>query len=224
GAGLLGSILIDIFTGAGAGLFLFIVGYCLLWLIAIIDLFSSWNMTKRYYEDNRNKDPESQYIGNEKMKENNKKITALALSIVPGAGHMFLGYEKKGLIIMGGFFFSIFFMGWLGMSFLLFLLPLLWFYSFFDTMHTVDGNKEQVEDKDFELSNIRPEWVGYGSIAIGILVVVERILYPLIDYRIRHYIQTSIVSLIFIILGIYILNKNKDNKEIVTREEEDNDE
>src|SRR5699024_9173350 len=132
-AGFFGSILVELLTGTGAGVALFIAGYSLLWLISIIDLFSSWNMARRYYEDNTNKDADNQYIANERMKENNKKTTALALSIIPGAGYMFLGYEKKGLLILGGFFMSIFFMGWLGMSFLLFLLPLLWFYSFFDT-------------------------------------------------------------------------------------------
>ncbi len=68
----------------------------------------------------------------DEMKKNQiKKTIAMALSIIPGAGHMYLGYQKKGLIIMGGFFFTIFFMGWLNISLFLFVLPLIWFYSFF---------------------------------------------------------------------------------------------
>lgn len=224
GAGFLGSIFIGLMIGSGVIVLLFVIGYSILWLIAIIDLFTSWNTAVNYYENRMEGDREdSSYRNSEKVKKSNRRTTALALSIIPGAGHMYLGYEEKGLLIMGGFFFSVFFMGWLGMSFLLFLLPLIWFYSFFDTMHTVDGNKGQVRDKDFQLKNIKPQWIGYGMISIGLIIIIERILYPLIDYRIRYYLQTSLVSLIFIVLGIYILYKNRGDKKINQKEEEDNE-
>ena len=100
-------------------------------------------------------------------------------------------------------------MGWLGISLLLFLLPLIWFYSFFDAMHLVDDSQEVANNQKLELPNIKPEWLGTGLIAIGIIIILERILLPLINYEIRRYIQTSIVSLIFIIAGAAILMKNK---------------
>lgn len=224
GAGFLGSIFIGILAYGEMAVVLFVAGYSLLWLIALLDLFSAWKLVnRRYYENNPMGNPQTQYMNQEEIKENNKRTTALALSIVPGAGHMFLGYERKGLLIMGSFFFSIFFMGWLGISFLLFLLPLIWFYSFFDAMHIADGTKEESKDRDFELRNIKPEWIGYGCLGIGLIIIVERILYPLIDYRIRSYIQTSIVSLIFIIVGIWILNRNKSQENIETKGDGNNE-
>ena len=120
---------------------------------------------------------------------------------------------------MGGFFFTIFFMGWLNLSLFLFVLPLIWFYSFFDALHIVNGNNLE-EDKIFSiLPDIKPEWIGWGLILIGILIIIERILYPLIPYQIRNYIQTSIVSLIFIAGGIKLLMKGK--KEEIQKEGED---
>lgn len=178
-----------------------------IWLIALVDAFS---LRKKYvlreYENPGNG------IENEnpdEIRESNRKTITMALSIIPGAGHMYLGYQKKGLIIMGAFFFTIFFMGWLNLSLLLFILPLIWFYSFFDALHSFNGMDFENEKISFILPRIKPEWIGWGLIAIGILIIIERILYPLIPYEIRNYIQTSIVSIIFIAGGIRLLSKNR---------------
>lgn len=131
GAGFLGTIVLGIIfsTGGWEFLVLFVIGYALLWLIAVLDLFSSWRLIERRHYETDNQ--QSTYMNKDDIKTNNKRSLTLALSIVPGAGHMYLGYQKKGLLIMGSFSFSIFFMGWLGISLLLFVLPLIWFYSFF---------------------------------------------------------------------------------------------
>ncbi|WP_326909734.1 hypothetical protein [Sedimentibacter sp. MB31-C6] len=217
--GVTGGIGLAIITYAEVFLVLTIIGYLLLWLIALIDVFSSW----KYIEIKQ------LYNSAEKLeipdKTLNKKSISLALSVIPGAGHMYLGYQKKGLIIMGSFFFSIFFMGWLGVSMLLFLLPLIWFYSFFDAMHIAEGSQEEMKDQVLLLPNIKPEWIGFALIGIGVLIIMERVLYPLIDYEIRRYIQTTVVSLIFILVGIYMLMKNKKSSSSYDEtEEENNDE
>lgn len=216
---LFGSIGLSVLTHRGDPMIISALGYPILWLVALIDMFSAWkNLEKRelYNEETFN---DTKF--DEKF---NKKTVAMALSVVPGAGHMFLGYQKKGLLLMGIFFFSVFFMGWLGISLFLFTLPLIWFYSFFDTMHIVDGNNEVVEDKEFILPSIKPEWIGYGLIGIGVFIILERILLPLIDYQIRRYIQTSIVSLIFIVVGLRMLRKNRKNENIeVSRGDNDED-
>lgn len=228
GAGIFGTIVLRILTYSNTVFGLFMLGYGFLWLIALLDVFSALKaLRRRYYENNNyennnNENHEIPYINKEEVEISNKRSTAMAFSIIPGAGHMYLGYQKKGLMIMGAFFFSIFFMGWLGISLLLFLLPLIWFYSFFDTMHSVNGNYEGMEDQKFELPNIKPQWIGYSLIGIGIIIILERILYPLIEYEIRRYIQTSIVSLIFIIIGVFILKKNSEsNTSIEDINEED---
>lgn len=213
--GVTGGIGLTILTYSEGFIFLTILGYFILWLIALIDVMSAWRGIEikelyRVQEDN--------HIGDQEL---NKKSIALALSVIPGAGHMYLGYQKKGLFIMGSFLFSIFFMGWLGISILLFLLPLIWFYSFFDAMHIADGSQGEMKDQGFDLPNIKDEWIGFALITIGVVILLERILYPLIDYQIRRYIQTSLISLIFILLGIYILRKNK---KITILDDEDQEE
>ncbi|MCF6461218.1 hypothetical protein [Clostridium sp. Cult3] len=184
-----------------------------IWLVALLDAFS---LRKRFIPSQYVDGVEGgEYQDMNKIKQSNKKTITMALSIIPGAGHMYLGYQKKGLAIMGAFLFTIFFMGWLGLSLFLFVLPLIWFYSFFDALHSFNEDSIEKEDEHvgFVLANIKSEWIGYGLIAIGILIIIERILYPLIPHEIRNYIQTSIVSIIFIVGGIKLLAKNKKNEE-----------
>lgn len=213
----LGSVGLSVVTGQGEIMMLFVIGYPIIWLIALIDVFSTWKKLELRHLYNNEEVLNDIFIDT----KINKKTLTLALSMIPGAGHMYLGYQKKGLLIMGAFFFSVFFMGWLGISFLLFLLPLIWFYSFFDAMHTVDGSKDDIKEQEIELPKIKPEWAGFGLIGIGVVIMIERILYPLIQYEIRRYIQTSIVSLIFIIVGIAILKKNKKSIEVIGVKEEE---
>ena len=78
---------------------------------------------------------------------------------------------------MAAFFFPYFY-GLVRHIPIIFLLPLIWFYSFFDALQLVDGTKE-AKDEDIELSKIKPEWVGTGLIAIGLIIIVERILFLL---------------------------------------------
>lgn len=218
--GVTGGIGLSVLTYSNGFLVLTIIGYLLLWLIALIDMFSAWkNIEMKQLYNN------SEIFRDIPDKKLNKKSLTLALSVVPGAGHMYLGYQKKGLIIMGSFFFSIFFMGWLGISMLLFLLPLIWFYSFFDAMHIADGSQEEIKNQALVLPEIKPEWVGIALVVIGVVILLEKILYPFIDYSIRRFIQTSVVSLTFIIVGINMLIKNKKSLAVNDEmEEEQNDE
>ncbi|MCF6464888.1 hypothetical protein [Clostridium sp. Cult2] len=195
----------------------------LIWLVALLDAFSLKKkfISPEYYEGDKEMNSKNIY----EIKESNKKTITMALSIIPGAGHMYLGYQKKGLAIMGAFFFTIFFMGWLGLSLFLFVLPLIWFYSFFDALHSFNENDAKKEEITFALPNIKSQWIGWGLICIGILIVIERILYPLIPYQIRNYIQTSIVAIIFIAGGIKLLGKSKkeevdeDGEEVCKKDE-----
>ncbi|MBV1819531.1 hypothetical protein L0P54_06955 [Anaerosalibacter bizertensis] len=183
----------------------------IIWLIALIDSFSL--RKKHILMEYGNAKNGIEYKDSDEIKKSNKKAITLALSIIPGAGHMYLGYQKKGLLIMGSFFFTVFFMGWLGVSLFLFVLPMIWFYGFFDAFHLVEGKDLEDEENSFVLSDIKTEWIGWGLITIGILIVIERILYPLIPYEIRNYIQTLIVSVIFIVGGIKLLAKNRRQNE-----------
>lgn len=214
-----GSIGLSIMLGNEGPAIIGFTGACVLWLVALVDAFSVAN-SLRY----NGVEAQSNW-SSEETRISNKKIITLALSIIPGAGHMYLGYQKKGLVLMGVFFFAIFFMGWLNLSFLLFLLPLIWFYSFFDAFHTLNGNNVEEVEIDIEklLPVIKREYIGFGLIGIGLIVAFQRIIHPIInqylDYYIVNYIQTSIVSLIFIFAGVKMLQRKKD-VEVVEEDEE----
>ena len=80
------------------------------------------------------------------MKRERSKFLTFCFSLLPGAGHMYMGFMKMGLSLMAAFFFLIFFSTWLNIGPLLFVAPLIWFYSFFDCM-----NKRYATDEEFLL-------------------------------------------------------------------------
>jgi hypothetical protein len=79
------------------------------------------------------------------MRKKRSKFLTFMFSLVPGAGHMFMGFMKLGISLMSAFTTIIFFAAWLDISPLLFVLPVLWFYSFFDCI-----NRRYVSDEEFE--------------------------------------------------------------------------
>lgn len=63
------------------------------------------------------------------------RILTFLFALWPGAGQMYLGYMKRGVSLMGIFCLLISITGFLNLSFLFFLLPVIWFYAFFDTLN-----------------------------------------------------------------------------------------
>jgi hypothetical protein len=78
------------------------------------------------------------------MKRERSKFLTFCFSLLPGAGHMYMGFMKMGLSLMAAFLILIFFSSWLNIGPLLFVAPLIWFYSFFDCM-----NKRYSTDEEF---------------------------------------------------------------------------
>ncbi|MBF8984343.1 hypothetical protein IZY60_12415 [Lutibacter sp. B2] len=174
----------------------------LIWLIALIDAFS---LKEKIIKNDSELPIHDQNI----MEKSNRKTITMILSIIPGAGHMYIGLSKKGLTFMSIFFFAVFFMGWLSISLFLFILPVIWFYSFFDAFHLVDEENPTDEDFTLPLLKMNHRWIGWGLIVLGAFIVLERIIYPLIPWEIQRYIQTSMVAIIFIAGGIKLLKNNK---------------
>lgn len=78
------------------------------------------------------------------------KFWTVVFSFLPGAGHMFMGFMKQGTSLMVAFFGLFAVSSWLSMGELNFLIPVLWFYSFFDCMNkrfSTDVAFMQFEDK-----------------------------------------------------------------------------
>ena len=92
----LGSFGMAVISHSNFFVFLFIAGESLLWLIALIDAFSTMS-NFRYMSNGQQK---MDTLDPQKAEIFNKKIITLALSMIPGAGHMYLGYQQKGLLLM----------------------------------------------------------------------------------------------------------------------------
>lgn len=84
------------------------------------------------------------------MKSKNKNSFFLfCFSLLPGAGEMYLGFMRQGISIMSLFWFIVALSSWLNIGPFLFLLPVIWFYSFFHShnLHRMPEEKfEAVED------------------------------------------------------------------------------
>ena len=113
------------------------------------------------------------------MKKEKNKFLTFVFSLMPGAGHMYLGFMKLGISLMSIFLFVIFISSWLSIGPLLFVLPLIWFYSFFDCT-----NKRYSTDEEFltlednylfsldELVKIDKDILKKHSLLSGILLVI----------------------------------------------------
>lgn len=78
------------------------------------------------------------------MPRKRSKFLTIIFSCFPGAGHMFMGFMKMGISLMGAFLLIIFLSSWLRIGPLMYINMLLFFYSFFDCI-----NKSYASDADF---------------------------------------------------------------------------
>ena len=63
-------------------------------------------------------------------------------SLLPGAGEMYMGFMKQGISIMAVFWLVVFFASFLNIGPALFILPILWCYSFFN-VHNIRGMSDE---------------------------------------------------------------------------------
>ncbi|MDL4842273.1 DUF6677 family protein [Aquibacillus rhizosphaerae] len=163
------------------------------------------------------------------LREEGKKSKMLAtlLSIFPGAGHMYLGLQKRGLQLMAGFLLSIYILDVLRLSLFLFLIPIIWFYSFFDALQRVN-RVDQAELEDVPVIRYlinHQKWLGVGLILLGCFYLFDTIMLPTLSYYFQstfqldiryyynQYFQISLVSLLFIFGGFKLIIGSKKSKE-----------
>jgi hypothetical protein len=169
------------------------------------------------------------------MLKQNKKVIAMLLSIIPGAGHLYIGLQRQGIELMAGFFLSFYLTDWLRLSIFLVLAPIIWFASMFDVMHKVSGDRlmddssifsgKWFTDKDTMIGQKsflrnKHKVIGYVLLTVGLYLILSRFVYafikPYLDSRITDNIQTGIVAILLIIGGIKFLLGGKtsetDNK------------
>ena len=122
------------------------------------------------------------------MIKKKSKFLTFVLSMLPGAGHMYMGFIKTGVSFMSVFFFLIFLSSWLDTGPLLFIAPLIWFYSFFDCT-----NRMGLDDDKLLLLEDR------YLFSIDKLVILDK------DIFAKHRLISGVVLLF---LGIYLLSEN----------------
>ncbi|AJS58085.1 hypothetical protein [Paenibacillus sp. IHBB 10380] len=156
------------------------------------------------------------------------KILATLLSAFPGAGHMYVGLQKRGLQLMILFLGSIYILDILRLSVFLFLIPVIWFFSFFDALQQISRyGREPMQDRPLidGIENHR-RWIGIVLLGCGIYYISSSLIIPLfeswfpdwhIEYRVRTYMRTFIVSLLLLAGGIKLLLDNKTKKKQESR-------
>ncbi len=198
----------------------------LIWFIAMLDAMFLTDRRQGSEESGQNGERENGNDFSSIAKSNdNRKLLTIAFSFIPGAGHMYLGLQQQGLQFMSLFAFTAFLMGWLNMSLFLFALPVIWFYSLFDAYHRIEEDRKTDWDKGlpiFGFLRTHPQWVGWGMIALGCLIVLERIVSPFISYQLRNIFQTGLVAAVLIFFGIKLLRGEKmlEGKDSVEGKEE----
>lgn len=151
------------------------------------------------------------------MRKHNRGL-AILFSTIPGAGHMYVGLQKQGLQLMSSFFFMIFFADWTDLGIFMCIVPIIWFYSFFDVLNKT-SREGPIDDDDIifvswinnrnSLFNEKNKFVAYALIIIGIVLIIEKIIFPWISWELKNYIETGILSLVFILGGVRLLLGNK---------------
>lgn len=157
-------------------------------------------------------------------------------SLIPGAGEMYLGLMKRGLEVMLLFWGTIAVAGFLHLDFLFFALPIIWFYSFFNTHNLKkrpDDELRDIEAKAFigfdglnlfgkGLVGKRHVILGLVFIGVGIYALYEAFIedylfyiyqnYPFITDMLRN-VPTVIVAVAIICFGIFLLVGKKNKPE-----------
>lgn len=165
-------------------------------------------------------------------------------SCLPGAGQMFLGFVKEGVSLMVIFFGIIAVISWLGIDALVYLLPVVWCYAFFDAM-----NKNSLPEYEFE--KLQDDYIfldfmdefdtffkgGYQKIILAIILIVVGFhmlvsngisILAMAGVEISHevyrvifdFIPQTVIGLLIIIAGIYLIVGKKKvlEQEIVSGE------
>jgi TM2 domain-containing membrane protein YozV len=169
----------------------------------------------------------------ETRREDGKKSKAIAtfLSIFPGAGHLYLGYQRRGIQLMAAFLFSIYILDILRLGIFLFFIPIIWFYSFFDGLQKAskygDGPIDDTPIISYFVNHQR--WIGIGLILLGLYYLTTNIVIPAISpmlhdvididltYWFDRYFQMVVVCILLIGGGLKLLMGSKRKDEEATK-------
>ena len=168
------------------------------------------------------------------MQKQKRGFWLFIFSLIPGAGEMYMGFKKQGISIMF-LFWGVFAIGaCTGMDWLVFLIPIIWFYSFFNVHNLKSLSEEEfysIEDSyvlhmDELAGDISSLLKHHGKItAILLIFLGASILWnTLVDFlymilpgyladmigRFTYHLPQLVIAAAIILAGIYILTRKKD--------------
>lgn len=163
------------------------------------------------------------------MTKKKNGFLTFCFSLMPGAGEMYMGFMKQGLSIMAIFWGIIFFAAYFGMDYFIFLLPIVWFYSFFK-VHNLRGMPDEefyaLEDEYLiHLDKILPpdKWSKkQNTILAGVLIITGGIMLwknlvgffrdfipNAIYWRLVGDVPQLVMALILITIGVMLIRGKK---------------
>lgn len=156
-------------------------------------------------------------------------------AFLPGAGQMYMGFMKRGVSLMSYFFTIIFLAVWMRFSPVLLVMPMIWFFAFFDTFNLralPDEEFYAMEDSyifvpDFAKGKSLLQQTRYRNIiAAGLIIIGFTVLFHNICDMLErfmpsflrdaidtfgNYFPQLIIAVGIIALGIYLISgKKKD--------------
>lgn len=169
------------------------------------------------------------------MIKKRSKFWTVIFAMAPGAGHMYNGFMKKGVSIMGIFAVLWVVASWLNIGALGLLAPVVWFYSFFDCINLRFQDDEdfyaQEDDflfhsSDIEKLNLASPQVrsilGIGLIIVGLYALWNNVVmhalwrYDLVSplaaeiiAEISYLIPQVIVGVLIILVGVALIRGKK---------------
>ncbi|GAF65518.1 hypothetical protein BTS2_2416 [Bacillus sp. TS-2] len=217
-----GLITMVIFTVAvtGRGIFIAFLG-----LLPIIWIFNLFDVTQFLNKKGKGEEIIDRSILDD-IEENRigrkSKPIAMLFAIFPGAGHLYLGLQQRGIQLMALFLVGLFLIDLLRLSMFMFLIPIIWFFSFFDALQKVGQYDQNLEDVPvFTVFRNYQKWLGIGAILLGVYYLLDQVLinafgqmfYQYFQMDLRYwfynYFQTFIVCTLLICAGIYLLAGKK---------------
>ncbi|KGA95816.1 hypothetical protein AJ85_10475 [Alkalihalobacillus alcalophilus ATCC 27647 = CGMCC 1.3604] len=217
-----GLITMVIFTTVltGQGVFIVFLGLLpIIWIFNLFDVIQFVNKKgkgEELVDRSILEDIEANRIGRK------SKPIAMLFAIFPGAGHLYLGLQRRGLQLMALFLIGLFLMDLLRLTMFLFLIPIIWFYSFFDALQKVAQYDENLKDVPiFTAFQNYQKWIGIGAILLGGYYLFDQVLIHALaptfeqhfgmDLRFwfYNYFQTFIVCTLLIAAGVYLLSGSK---------------
>lgn len=166
------------------------------------------------------------------IRKKNSFLT-FCFSFLPGAGQMYMGFMKRGVSLMSAFFLLIFITVITGLGSLMFAMPILFFFAFFDTFNLramPDEEFYRMEDNYLFINELAKEKtriihskyhnilaltliiIGFSILWNNVYSIVQNYLPQYISnilYQFGRYFPQFIIGLAIIALGLYLIRGKK---------------